>query len=97
MNLTQAHKTVLKEVENGADVWGFIEARLLRQCESAGLVTICEAMADPPGEQRQPYFGCIITAKGRRALTAKKAYPYQTTTAVAKGATKVQKAASRAK
>jgi hypothetical protein len=68
MKLTQAHKNVLKEVENGADVWGRREAILLRECAKAGLVEICDAMADPPGEQRQPFFGCIIKAKGKAAL-----------------------------
>lgn len=68
MILTQDHKDVLKEVENGADVWGRAEAVLLRECEKDGLVEICEAMADVPGEKRQPFFGCIITTKGKAAL-----------------------------
>ena len=68
MKLTKAHMALLKEVDGGADVWGIVEATLLRQCEKDGLVVICKPQADPPGEKRQPYFGCILTSKGKSVL-----------------------------
>jgi len=68
VKLAQETRKILKQIKNGADIWGLREARILRECEKDGLVEICESQADIPGEQRQPYFGCILTAKGREVI-----------------------------
>jgi len=68
VNLTEDHLGVLRQLEHGGDIWGYKEAVLLRQCEADGLVKVCEPMADIPGNQRQPYFGCILTKKGKAIL-----------------------------
>ena len=51
-------------------MWGYFEARTLRDIEKKApeLVRIVKAKERPPGHMRQPYFGCIATAKARRAL-----------------------------
>jgi hypothetical protein len=68
MKLTEGSKTLLRQVSSGADVYGFRSAVFFRRAEKAGLVKICNAQADIPGEQQQPYFGCILTAKGKAAI-----------------------------
>jgi len=53
--------------ESGCDVYGYAEARFLRECECHGLVECGEAMNAPQdGAKQQPYFGCILTPKGRK-------------------------------
>ncbi|WP_373047207.1 hypothetical protein [Vulgatibacter sp.] len=66
--LSEAELQLLKDVRNGADVWGRPDARLCRQLEQRGLVKIVDAMEKPPGHMRQPYFGCIATELGKQAL-----------------------------
>lgn len=66
-------EAALRDVLNGADVYGRADAMLYRELEKLGLVNICEAMQAPKdGAKRQPYFGCIITVLGRKVLTESK-------------------------
>jgi len=58
---------LLRSIGGGADVWERGPARVARQLEKKGLVKIVEAMANPPGHERQPYFGCVPTAAGKKA------------------------------
>ncbi len=71
-NLTEDELEVLAGVKDGADVWGYRDARLLRsvQAKRPELIEIVPAMERPPGHMRQPYFGCIATEAGRQALKA---------------------------
>jgi len=59
---------LLARIGEGADIWGYTEAQQARQLEKLGLVRIVEPMADPPGNERQPYFGVVLTAAGRTTL-----------------------------
>jgi len=68
LDLTTGHIEALKEVEFGGDVFGYVTAKLLRECEQEELVMICKVMGDYKGNGQLPYFGCIITAEGRRIL-----------------------------
>jgi hypothetical protein len=68
MKITKKHKDALKAVENGADVYDWGIACRLRECEKDGLVIIGNAQGDPPGNKEQPYFGAIISAKGKAML-----------------------------
>lgn len=69
-NLTHEEIAVLIDVQDGADVWGYPEAKLLRsiQQKAPDLINIGKALESVPGHMRQPYFGCIATSKARRAL-----------------------------
>lgn len=62
----------LSDVEKGADVYEYSDAKLYRDLEKLGLVKIVKAMGAPKdGSKRQPYFGCIISELG---LTVLKSY-----------------------
>ena len=64
MKLSKVEKEVLKSVKEGADVWGYGEAKTCRQLETKGLVKIVRAMNAPrDGAKQQPYFGCIAVNK----------------------------------
>lgn len=62
----------LAAVAQGADVWGYGNAKRLRsvQKKAPHLISICKAMEKPPGHMRQPYFGAIATEAGRDFLNA---------------------------
>lgn len=68
--LTAEEIAELRGVVNGADVWGYGNAKRLRsiQKKAPDLIDIVPAMNRPPGHERQPYFGCIATAAGRQFL-----------------------------
>lgn len=69
--LTAEMKKVMRAVKDGGDVWGLGEARCLREIKLRwpDLVTITKAMDVPAdGAARQPYFGAILTDKGRAAV-----------------------------
>jgi hypothetical protein len=70
MKLTNAHKLAMAAVKNGADVFSYQAALLLREVErnNPELITIVPAKSDIPGEQQQPYFGARLTAAGCRAI-----------------------------
>lgn len=56
--------------DTGADVWGYINARNLREVERKAphLIIIGSAMQNVPGHMQQPYFGAIATDAGREFL-----------------------------
>lgn len=55
----------LVDVKTGADIWGYADAKLYRDLGKLGLVDIVPAQNAPEdGAKRQPYFGCIINARG---------------------------------
>ncbi len=60
----------LRNVADGADVWGYGNAMRLRSIEkkAPSLIRIVKAKNKPAGHLRQPYFGCIATKAGRAAL-----------------------------
>lgn len=59
----------LKLVFEGADVYRMDLAGKYRELQKRGLVRIVKAKNAPKsGIEQQPYFGCIITAKGVRML-----------------------------
>jgi hypothetical protein len=65
MKLTEEHKKALWAVRKGADIFSLLTAKLLRECEKDGLVTITQAMGNyGDGTNREPYFGAIMTGKG---------------------------------
>lgn len=68
--LTKDQLTILKLIRNGADVWGYVDAGVIRGLEKThgSLINIVKAVADPPGHERQPYFGAICTLEGKRLL-----------------------------
>lgn len=72
ITLTDEEMAELAAVKNGADIWGYRNAQLLRsiQKKRPELIEIVPAMECPPGHLRQPYFGCIATDAGRALLRA---------------------------
>ena len=69
--LTVEEKKVMRQIANGADIWEYYEARIIRGIERdlPSLVTITKAMNAPEdGAQRQPYFGAILTPAGLKAI-----------------------------
>ncbi len=70
LDLTPEEIVDLRGVLNGADVWGYANAKHLRsiQKKRPELIRIVKAHERPPGHCRQPYFGCIATAAGRKYL-----------------------------
>jgi hypothetical protein len=71
MELTAEHENALWAVRNGGDIFSLSTAMLLRDCQEEGLVTIGAAMGKyGDGTNREPYFGAMITAKGKKALKA---------------------------
>lgn len=70
---TEAEIHWLRDVENGADIYGYEPARFFREVSRLDppLVEITEPAAPPRnGAMRQPYFGAILTSAGRAALLA---------------------------
>jgi len=63
-------KEILESVDGGADIYDLSLAIELRKLEKKGLVTVTRAMGAPEnGAEQQPYFGCILSSKGRTTLT----------------------------
>jgi hypothetical protein len=64
---------MLRQIESGADVWGYQHARILRDIERLHpqLIKIGKAKNAPKnGALQRPYFGAIATKAGK-ALLAK--------------------------
>ena len=68
--LTNREFELLKTVQDGVDVWSPLVARDLRKLDAKrpGLLNICKAMQNVPGHMQQPYFGCITTRNGVKAI-----------------------------
>jgi len=71
--LTIFERQALEAVKDGGDVFSRGTAVLLRGLEQEGLVEICAAQGDYDGKLCLPYFGAIITAKGKEVLAKKEA------------------------
>ena len=69
--MTHKEREALKSVRGGADIFSLSLARTLRDIEKheSGLVTITKAMGDYQVDKPRPYFGAILTGKGKKALT----------------------------
>jgi hypothetical protein len=59
MKLNKKDKDLLREIGNGADIYGYEQAVRLRALEKKGIVIICEPLSNRNGKNKQPYFGCI--------------------------------------
>lgn len=70
--LNKHEVAALREVVDGADVWGYGIAKHLRAVEKKRpeLLRIVSAKQKPAGHLRQPYFGAIATSEGRKFLQA---------------------------
>jgi len=68
--LAPSDAQLLSRVGNGANIWDRSPAMDLRRIEkeTPGLIRIVKARANPPGHMQQPYFGCKLTARGKRVL-----------------------------
>ena len=75
--LNHNHYLVMKCIKNGADIYGLVEASLIRQIEviDKDLVHIVELETlerihnkEFDGASRLPYFGAILKGKGKRVL-----------------------------
>ena len=77
--LTIFERQALEAVKDGGDVFSRGTAVLLRGLEQEGLVEICDAQGDYDGKLCLPYFGAIITAKGKEVLAREEEKDAQTT------------------
>jgi hypothetical protein len=69
LSLSDEAIDLLKSVRTGADVWERWAAKDCRHLETLGLVRIVKARSAPKdGAMRQPYFGCVATARGKAVL-----------------------------
>jgi hypothetical protein len=75
--LTKRHYDIMRGIARGADIWGLREAYICREIQAYNpdLIDIVDAMEQPPGECRQPYFGAILTDYGRTVLAIREANP----------------------
>ena len=64
-------KKALNSVINGADIYSYLIARVLRACEKEGYCSVYKPAKDIPGHLQQPWFGCIITIKGKEWIGKK--------------------------
>ena len=71
MQLTDVHKSAMRKVASGADVFDYGLAKSLREVEKIApeMIRITGAMGDyGDGRNQEPYFGAILTKEGRRAI-----------------------------
>jgi hypothetical protein len=69
--ITEQTKTVMRAIENGADIYGYGDAVILRQLakESPEMVEITRAkMYKGDGTTQMPYFGAMLTHAGKAAI-----------------------------
>lgn len=79
--LSQKHFEVMKDVLNGGTVYGYVEAKLLREVQryDPELIHIIDNMEELEritgetysGVERLPYFGAILTDRGKKLLKEK--------------------------
>ncbi len=67
-DLSNKHKTALMTVSKGADVFNYHTSKILLECEKQGLVEICKARGNYDPLRTPPYFGAIITSKGKKLI-----------------------------
>lgn len=80
IELSEEHFKVMHAVRDGATIWGYYEAMKLREVQNFNqeLITIV-GIADLEriiglefdGAKRMPYFGAILTRKGKEFLELK--------------------------
>lgn len=70
MKLTTNHIKAMEGCRDGADIRSILDAKLLREVEAAHpeYIHIGPCAADIPGNERQPYFGALLTPAGVFAL-----------------------------
>ena len=77
--LTKEHLEEMKGIENGATIWGYKNAKLLREIQQfdSDLLTIIDDLQELEhienkvydGAKRLPYFGAILTERGKVFLS----------------------------
>lgn len=73
MKLTDKQLRILKKIRYGADIYSRPLTIECRKLAGKGLIEITEAQNTPAGgAERQPYFGIILTTKGRKLLAKKR-------------------------
>ena len=78
LRLTMEQRAAMSAVAHGADVYSYSIAVRLREVQRAfpRLLDIGPAMNSPAdGAAQQPYFGAILTARGRTAIAALRRRP----------------------
>jgi hypothetical protein len=67
-NLNKEHFEFLLGLKDGADIFGFKEARLGREIKkyAPSWILIGEAMGEYDGAERIPYYGALATRQGLR-------------------------------
>lgn len=78
MELTEKHFEVMEAVEDGATIWAYAEAKLLRELQqyNPNYITIIDNLDELAriegkkfnGADKLPYFGAILTDGGKRFL-----------------------------
>lgn len=77
MELSKKHFEIMKDIEGGATIWGYVEAKLIREIQryNETLVHIVDIpeLEEITGEEfdgakQMPYFGAILTEKGKQLL-----------------------------
>lgn len=77
--ITREHIQIMQGVEGGADIYGYTEAKLLRQVhahdpELVQILPVKELERATgrkfDGRKQLPYFGAILTAKGKGFIEA---------------------------
>lgn len=69
MKLNEKQVKALEDVREGSYIYALDLAMTLRELQKNGLVSITSAQgAQEDVAKRQPYFGCILNAKGGKAL-----------------------------
>lgn len=72
MKLTDKEKDALFAIRKGADILSHDLAKTLRGLERKAphLLTICKPMGQYEAHERLPYFGALLSTKGKQALRA---------------------------
>ncbi|GAA0471797.1 hypothetical protein [Alkalibacillus silvisoli] len=76
--LNKEHLSEMKGIENGATIWGYKNAKLLREVQrfDSELLTIIDDLQELErienkvydGAKQLPYFGAILSEKGKEFL-----------------------------
>lgn len=70
-SMTKVEAQTLLTIKKGADIWGYVEAKILRTIQrevNPDYIWIGKAVDAPKdGAERQPYFGAIATKLGLEA------------------------------
>ena len=82
VNLSEKHIEVMEAVKEGATIYGYVDAKLLRevQKEKPEYISIVDNLDELAyitdtkfdGKEQLPYFGAILTGKGKEFLQKNK-------------------------